>query len=79
MDKLPQPFWANILAFQGAALCIVALVYPSKENLALAVIAVGSNLVSGALGAFAGHNQGYKQGMADASKNPSLPATPAQP
>ena len=71
MEKWPQPFWANILAVQGGILCLVALIYPGKENLSLAVIAVGSNLVSGALGAFAATHQNPKI-------NPISPAEPAQ-
>ena len=53
--NVPQPFWAVILAGMGAALACAALFHPSPENIALAVLGVGSNLVSGALGAFAGH------------------------
>jgi hypothetical protein len=55
MSRIPQPFWAVLLALLGAALALAALYRPSPENIALAVLGVGSNLVSGALGAFAGH------------------------
>lgn len=55
MMTWPQPFWAVLLAFQGTALAIAVLWHPTPENIGLAVLAVASNLVSGALGAFAGH------------------------
>jgi hypothetical protein len=44
-----------LLALLGATLALAALYHPTPENIALAVLGVGSNLVSGALGAFAGH------------------------
>ena len=53
LDKLPSPFWAVILAGMGAGLALASLFHPTPENIALAVLGVGSNLVSGALGAFA--------------------------
>lgn len=55
MSRIPQPFWAVLLALLGAGLALAALYHPTPENIALAVLGVGSNLVSGALGAFAGH------------------------
>lgn len=57
MSKLPNPFWAVILAGLGVLLCICVLFHPSEVNIGLAVLTIGSNLVSGALGAFAGHAQ----------------------
>jgi putative copper export protein len=53
--KLPSPFWAVLLAALGVVLALAVLFHPTPENIALAVIGIGSNLVSGALGAFAGH------------------------
>jgi hypothetical protein len=61
LDKLPSPFWAVILAGMGAGLALASLFHPTPENIALAVLGVGSNLVSGALGAFAGHAQASAQ------------------
>ncbi len=55
MDKIPQPFWAVALAAFGVVLALAVLAKPTPENIGLAVLAVASNLVSGALGAFAGH------------------------
>jgi hypothetical protein len=55
MDKLPSPFWAVLLALLGVGLTVVVIFHPTPENIALASLAIGSNLVSGALGAFAGH------------------------
>lgn len=61
MEKMPQPFWAVVLALLGVLLAVAALFKPSPENICLAVIAIASNLVSGALGAFAGHASAQKQ------------------
>lgn len=56
MKSLPQPFWAIILAFLGVTVALCCLFHPNKDNsVTLAVLAVSANLVSGALGAFAGH------------------------
>lgn len=55
MNTLPQPFWAVLLALLGTGLAAAVLFHPTPENIALAVLGIGSNLVSGALGAFAGH------------------------
>jgi CHASE2 domain-containing sensor protein len=55
MSNLPQPVWAIVLAALGVIMAIIALFRPSPENICLAVLAIASNLVSGALGAFAGH------------------------
>lgn len=74
MDKWPQPFWACLLSFQGVGLAIVVIFYPTRENIALACLAIASNLVSGALGAFAGH----AQGVASVKSPNSTPADPAQ-
>ena len=53
--KMPSPAWAVILALLGVILALACLFHPTPENVVLAVLAIGSNLVSGALGAFAGH------------------------
>lgn len=58
--KLPSPFWAVILAFMGVAVALAVLFHHSEANIALAVLAISSNLVSGALGAFAGHQSASK-------------------
>lgn len=55
MDKLPSPFWAVLLAGMGTGVSLAVLYHHSDVNIALAVLGIGSNLVSGALGAFAGH------------------------
>jgi fatty acid desaturase len=54
--KWPEPFWATVLAFFGVVLALACLFAPSPVNIVLAVLAIASNLVSGALGAFAGHS-----------------------
>lgn len=53
--KMPEPIWAVLLAVLGVVLALACLFHPSHENVVLAVLAIASNLVSGALGAFAGH------------------------
>ena len=55
MAKIPSPFWAVLLAFLGVGLAIVALFHPSTDTVSQAVLTIASSLVSGALGAFAGH------------------------
>lgn len=63
--KIPEPFWATVLAVLGVILALACLFAPSPANIVLAVLAIASNLVSGALGAFAGH--------ASATSNPTGP------
>ena len=70
MNRLPQPFWALMLALLGVVMAVAALFRPSPENICLAVLAIASNLVSGALGAFAGH--------ALAQEKPSNPNPPKE-
>lgn len=55
MAKIPAPFWAIVLAFMGFGIAIAVLYHHEEVPIALAVLGIGSNLVSGALGAFAGH------------------------
>lgn len=57
LDKLPSPFWAVLLAGMGTGVSLAVLFHPNSVNISLAVLGIGSNLVSGALGAFAGHAQ----------------------
>jgi putative copper export protein len=82
MEKLPQPFWAICLAILGVVVALFALFKPDPENICLAVLAISSNLVSGALGAFAGHASAQTRNTVtgpNAVINPSQPAAPAQP
>jgi membrane associated rhomboid family serine protease len=72
MDRMPEPFWAICLAVLGVVVAIFALFKPDPENICLAVLAIASNLVSGALGAFAGHASATRQ-----PQNPTPPVTPA--
>lgn len=74
MDKLPQPFWAIMLALLGVVVALAALFRPSPENICLAVLAIASNLVSGALGAFAGHAQASASKASPSTANPQPPA-----
>ena len=51
--KLPQPVWAVVLACLGVGLAMACLFHPVPDN--KDILNIASNLVSGALGAFAGH------------------------
>lgn len=53
--KMPSPFGAVLLAALGVVLAICVLFAKGPENILLGILAISSNLVSGALGAFAGH------------------------
>jgi hypothetical protein len=53
--KIPVQMWAVLLAFMGVVTALSVLFGHRDANISLAVLAVASNLVSGALGAFAGH------------------------
>ncbi len=53
--KLPEPFWAVLLAILGVIVVLAVLFHPEPVAIGTAVLAIASNLVSGALGAFAGH------------------------
>lgn len=53
--RMPEPIWAVMLAVLGVILALACLFHATPENVVLAVLAIASNLVSGALGAFAGH------------------------
>ena len=55
MNRLPNPFWAVILALMGVGVSLAVLFHPDPVNISMAILAIASNLVSGALGAFAGH------------------------
>ena len=56
LDKIPSPFWAVLLALMGSGISLAVLFHHQDVNISLAVLGIGSNLVSGALGAFAGHS-----------------------
>ena len=52
---IPQPAWAVTLAVLGVIVALAVLFHPDPVAVGTAVLAIASNLVSGALGAFAGH------------------------
>lgn len=60
MEKWPSPFWAVLLAAMGTGVSLAVLFHRQDVNISLAVLGIGSNLVSGALGAFAGHASALK-------------------
>ena len=53
--NVPQPFWAVLIATLGVVLSLAVLFHNGSADIGTAVLAIASNLVSGALGAFAGH------------------------
>jgi len=77
MKNFPQPGWAVILAGLGTLLALTCLFVGTSQNIVLAVLAVASNLVSGALGAFAGRAEGSSivQSGPNATVTPTVPAT----
>ena len=83
MEKWPQPFWAVILAGLGAILSVVFYIYPGDVTSRQAAFQIASSLVTGALGAFAGHaSSGRPFNMTGPNatvNNPTTPVDPAQP
>ncbi len=69
--KIPEPAWAVFLAVLGTAVALAVLYSNSDANVKVAVLAVASSLVSGALGAFAGRAGAAGQNNA---ANPTEPA-----
>jgi hypothetical protein len=55
MNKAPNALWAVIIITEGVILALAVLFRPEPVNIALAVLTIGSNIVSGALGFLSGH------------------------
>jgi hypothetical protein len=55
IEKLPAPFWAVLLAAQGTIIALCVLFVHRDAGTSSGVLGIGSSLVTGALGAFAGH------------------------
>ncbi len=68
--KMPQPFWAVILAGLGAVLAVIFYIFPGDTTTRQTAFGIASSLVSGALGAFAGANH--------VTATPTHPAPPEQ-
>lgn len=79
MKDWPQPFWAVILASMGVELAVVALFSPAEKDIKIAVIGLGSSIVTGALGYIGGHMQASSGTRETNETLPILPAEPAQP
>jgi hypothetical protein len=79
INNLPQPFWAILLALMGLVLAVAVLFNGSNDNIKLAVLAVSSSLVSGALGAFAGHANAVSNTTATGPNTTINPIQPGQP
>ena len=65
--KLPEPIWAVMLAVLGVIVALAVLFHPDPVAVGTAVLAIASNLVSGALGAFAGHAASFGNANSNAS------------
>ena len=70
MGKLPQAFWAVILAGMGFTLAVLTLYSPTEKDIKIAVIGLATSIVTGALGYIGGHG---------AAQNPTTPVDPAKP
>lgn len=70
---MPQPFWAVLLAVLGVVVTIVVYIFPGDVTTRQAAFQIASALVTGALGAFAGHNAAIKD------KQPVPPASTSAP
>lgn len=55
MNKMPVQVWALVLAFMGVVLAIVSLKVKAESTVTQQVLSIAASLVSGAIGAFAGH------------------------
>ena len=75
MSNIPQPFWAIVLAGLGVVVTIVVYTQPGDVTTRQAAFQIASALVTGALGAFAGHASAISQAQA---KNPTQPVEPEQ-
>lgn len=81
--KIPEPAWAVLLAILGVIVALACLFHSSSSaQVIVAVLAIASNLVSGALGAFAGHagatstvNAPNSNVSASAGGDPTFPPT----
>lgn len=76
MANLPQPLWATLLAVLGVVLAIIIYCIPGDVTSRQAGFQIASALVSGALGAFAGHAANDTK---ITGSNPVVNQTPATP
>ena len=78
MNNMPQPFWAVILAVLGVALAIVIYVVPGDQTSKQTAFNIAAALVTGSLGAFAGHAQASSTNKVNAS-TATINTAPAEP
>ena len=71
--NMPQPFWAVLLAVLGTVIGIAVLYHPDPQTISLGVLALASNLISGALGAFAGHATAVRENPTAPTSNSVIP------
>jgi hypothetical protein len=78
-NKLPSTAWAIALAFLGVVVALCSLFFlPAPENIKLKVLEIAGYLVTGALGAFAGHASATSDNKITGS-NPVINQTPVIP
>lgn len=73
MKNLPQPVWAVILAFFGSTIALCCLYHRTEGTVPMGVLAIASNLVAGALGAFAGHATANKSDVTRGNDQAIIP------
>ena len=55
MSKIPNALWAIIIISEGVILALAVLYAKEPDNIKLAVLAIGGQIVAGALGFLSGH------------------------
>lgn len=72
---IPQPAWAVMLAILGVIVAVVGYCIPGDITSRQAMFTVANSLISGALGAFAGHlaNTSNSTGPNATINNPGSP------
>jgi len=69
LEKIPVQLWALALALMGVILAVIGLYHPSEATNSQAVFSIANGLVTGALGAFAGHQMAAAQNKTDVTGN----------
>lgn len=69
LEKVPIQIWALVLAFMGVVLAVIALFHPSEPTNSQAVFQIANGLVTGGLGAFAGHQLAGSNNKTDVTGN----------
>lgn len=73
MRDLPNPFWAALFVAMACTVGVVALFSGAGEHLTTAVLALSTNIITGAFA----YIQGHKDGVNSTQQNPP-PDNPAK-